>query len=110
MDIVVTLPKPEHENDDRKTEAFLKNDGSYQFWKLGICPTKLSVGDRVHFIRQGWIGSSMRVFDIKGDSEQGCDVTGRIWKGRTILYLGDLQYYEDKIKAKGFRSFRYKWW
>ena len=110
MDIVVTIPKSEYDNDDAETEAVLDNEGSCQFWALSKTPGKLNIGDRVHFVKHGCVESSMRVFDIRKDTVQKCDVTGRTWQGKCILYMDDLQYCETIIEAKGFHGFRYKWW
>ena len=110
MDIVVTIPKSEYANDDAETKAFLDNEGSCQFWTLGKVPGKLNIGDRVHFVKHGRVESSMRVFDIRKDTVQKCDVTGRVWQGKCIIYMDDLQYHEMIVETKGFQGFRYKWW
>ena len=110
MDIVVTIPKSEYANDDAETEALLNEEGSCQFWTLSNIPKKLSIGDRVYFVKHSRVESSMRVFDIRENASQECDVTGRTWQGKCILYMDDLQYCETIIEAKGFQGFRYKWW
>jgi len=110
MDIVVTIPKSEYRNDDIETEAFLNNEDAYQFWTLNKVPKSLDIGDKVYFIKNGLVESSMRVFDIQRDVEQKCDITDRIWKGACILYLDDLKYLDEAIISKGFQGFRYRWW
>jgi len=52
----------------------------------------------------------MRVVKIRHGAAQECDTTGRVWKGRTIIYMDDLQYSQEPVKAKGFQGFRYRWW
>jgi len=110
MDIVVTIPKSEYANDDLETKEFLENEGSLQFWVLGSYPRQLCFGDRVYFVKHGKVESSMQVVDIRQDAEQKCDTTGRVWKGRTFIYMGDLQFYQESVEVNGFRGFRYRWW
>ena len=110
MDIVVTIPKSEYANDDLETEAFLDNEGSCQFWTLSRVPQKLEVGDRVYFVKNGRVESSMRAFEIRKDAIQKCDVTDRVWQGKCIIYMDDLQYCDEIIPAKGFQGYRYIWW
>lgn len=110
MDIVVTIPKTEYENDDMET-ALLQNDKDYiQFWILKKMPKDMDVGDRVYFVKHGLVESSMEIYDFEFDAENICEVTNRKWTGCT-LYMTDLRYENDlDIKVKGFQGFRYKWW
>jgi len=73
-------------------------------------PKKLKELDRVYFVRENIIESSMEVFYIKYDSEDTCNVTNRIWHGKCTLCLNDLRKENLGIKVKGFQGFRYKWW
>lgn len=114
-DIVVTIPKKEYKNDEIETKWFTKNVDSYQFWTLSRTPQRLEVGDRVYFVKNNKIESSMKVFQIEHAEPckmitEGCYVTGRQWKGKCIIYMTDLQYENLDIKIKGFQGFRYKWW
>jgi len=111
MDIVVTIPKHEYTNDDRETKDFLETEGSCQFWVFkSRKPAKLAVGDRVHFVKNGRVESSMKVIEIRENVVQVCNTTGRSWGGRCIVFMNDLQYHETIIESKGFQGFRYKWW
>jgi hypothetical protein len=109
-DIVLTIPKSEYGNDDLETKAYNEIDDSFQFWTLSRTPTRLNVGDRVYFVKHNRIDSSMRLFDIQENVEQHCDVTGRTWTGKCMLYLDDLKNFEEEVETKGFQGFRYKWW
>jgi hypothetical protein len=109
MDIVVTIAKFEYKNDDEETKAFNKDEGSLQFWVMKRLPKDLNIGDRVYFVKNGFVESSMKVVTIKKDTEQQCDVTNRVWNGNCI-YMNDLKYEDGSIKIKGFQGFRYKWW
>lgn len=109
MDIVVTIPKREYLNDDLETEHLIKHS-SYQFWTMNKVPKKLNVGDRVYFVKNGKVESSMEVFDIKHNHNEICEVTNRSWAGNCTLYLCDLKYEDLSINVKGFQGFRYKWW
>jgi len=108
MDIVVTIPKSEYKNDDKETEFLLNNPDAHQFWVLSKIPKNLNIGDRVYFVKNNKIESSME-FYMDEVSENTCEVTGRTWKGYT-LYLHDLRSENLSIKIKGFQGFRYKWW
>lgn len=108
MDIVVTIPKSEYKNDDLETKDMIEND-LVQFWVMNREPKKLKRGDRVYFIKNSKIESSMKVIDIKINSQEYCITTGRSWGGNCILYLEDLRY-ESGLESKGFQGFRYKWW
>lgn len=115
MDIVVTIPKTEYKNDKIETEWFLKNVDTYQFWTLNKTPQKLEIGDRVYFVKNNTIESSMEVFQIKYAEPckliiEDCYVTDRKWKGKCILYMNNLRKEDLNIKIKGFQGFRYKWW
>jgi hypothetical protein len=108
MDIVVTIPKSEYKNDDLETEYFNKNPDAYQFWVLSKQPKKLNVGDRVYFVKNNKIDSSMQ-FYMDEVAENICEVTGRRWNGYT-LYMNDLREENLPFEVKGFQGFRYKWW
>ena len=107
MDIVVTIPKSEYENDDMETGVF-QQGGYEQFWQLSKCPKKLNIGDRVYFIKHGCVESSMKVTRIEKAAQTKCDVTGRVWSG-VLIFLSDLAYV-DGPEVRGFRGFRYRWW
>lgn len=109
MDIVVTIPKSEYKNDDLETEFLNNNEDAYQFWTLSKTPKNLNINDRVFFIKNNKIDSSMKVFKIENDVENTCEVTGRVWKGCT-LYMNNLINENIDIKVNGFQGFRYKWW
>lgn len=108
MDIVVTIPKREYKNDDLETDFLNKNPDAYQFWVLSKRPKKLNIGDRVYFVKNNKIDSSMQ-FYMDEVSENICEVTGRKWKGYT-LYMNDLIEENLPFEVKGFQGFRYKWW
>lgn len=109
LDIVVTIPKSEYKNDDLETEFLNNNPDAYQFWVMKRIPRKLNIEDRVYFVKENKIESSMEVYDIGYDDENICEVTSRKWKGCT-LYMHDLRNENLDIKIKGFQGFRYKWW
>lgn len=109
MDIAVTIPKKEYNNDDLETEYLTKYNG-YQFWTMSRIPRKLKEGDRVYFVRENRIESSMKVFYIKYDTIEICEVTRRAWTGKCILCLCDLRKENINLSVKGFQGFRYKWW
>lgn len=110
MDIVVTIPKKEYENDDKETNDLLNNTDYVQFWTLHRVPKKLNEGDRVYFVKNNRIESSMRVIEIKTDSETDCLTTGRIWSGRCQIFMDDLVIENINLITKGFQGFRYCWW
>jgi hypothetical protein len=107
MDIVVTIPKSEYKNDEIETKDMINNN-LRQFWKFNKPPKKLEVGDRMYFVKNNKIESSMRVLDIELTSET-CYTTGRIWTG-WLVYMDNLKYENFDIKVKGFQGFRYRWW
>lgn len=110
MDIVVTIPKSEYIKDDLETKDMIEND-LVQFWTLHRVPKKLSVGDRIYFVKYGIIESSMEVIDIEVYSTMECETTGRTWSGNCQLILDNLQDESHlEIEMKGFQGFRYKWW
>lgn len=110
MDIVVTIPKLEYKNDDLETQFLTENEDAFQFWSLSRKPTKLNIGDRIYFVKDNKIDSSMRVFDIKSQENMRCDVTNRIWTSRYQICMDDLRNEVLNIRTKGFQGFRYKWW
>lgn len=107
MDIVVTIPKSEYANDDLETSVYEQGDYE-QFWQLRNRPKQLNIGDRVYFVKNGQLESSMRVTRIEKDAAATCDVTNRTWRG-CLVYMDDLQI-ENGMKVKGFQGFRYRWW
>lgn len=110
MDIVVTIPKPEYETDDQETKEFIENENVIQFWTLGKTPKHLKVGDRVYFVKNNRVESSMRVIRIEKNSETVCETTGRKWSGACQVFMGDLRFEHLPMAVKGFRGFRYRWW
>lgn len=107
LDIIVTIPKYEYENDDRETNVY-EQGGNEQFWQLYKRPKRLNIGDRVYFVKNGCIESSMRVIQIKEKATATCEVTHRTWSG-CLIFMDDLQ--QENIQGiNGFRGFRYKWW
>jgi hypothetical protein len=109
IDIVVTIPKPEYENDDKETQDMLEKD-LVQFWTLSKVPRKLRIGDRVYFVKNGKIESSMRVVDIIENSTMTCETTKRTWSGKCQIIMDDLRMEQLDIQVKGFQGFRYRWW
>lgn len=110
MDIVVTIPKSEYLNDDLEKESLKKGD-LLAFWTLHRVPKRLSLGDRVYFVKRGRIDSSMEVVKIQHESEEVCSTTGRHWVGKCQLFLDNLREEELTMpETKGFQGFRYKWW
>lgn len=109
IDIVVTIPKSEYKNDDKETKYFLKNqEDTCQFWTMNRVPKKLQLGDRIYFVKNNKIESSMRfIYDDRGSNH--CVVTNRDWYGYTI-FMDDLRYEDLPFEVKGFQGFRYKWW
>jgi hypothetical protein len=109
MDIVVTIPKSEYKNDDKETEFLNSNPDAYQFWTFKRLPTRLHVGDRIYFVKNNKIESSMRVIRIPENSREICETIGRVWEGK-FVYINDLRYENLDFKVKGFQGFRYRWW
>ncbi|MBU5331686.1 hypothetical protein KQI61_05710 [Anaerocolumna aminovalerica] len=107
---MVTIPKSEYKNDDLETEFLHNNKDSYQFWTLSKAPKKLNIGDRIYFVKNNKIESSMRVFDIKINESEQCDVTERTWCGKCVIYFNELRIESIDIAVKGFQGFRYRWW
>jgi hypothetical protein len=110
MDIVVTIPKKEYKNDEKETNFLKENKDSYQFWGISKMPKKLQKGDRVYFIKNNRIDSSMKVKDMQKDSPEFCEVTKRVWDNKVTIYLNDMRKESLDINIKGFQGFRYKWW
>lgn len=109
MDIVITIPKSEYKYDEKETEYFLSHKDAYQFWNLHRIPKKLNAGDRVYFVKNNKIESSMQVYNFESEAINTCEVTGRTWKGCT-LYMRDLKKEIFNFAVKGFQGFRYRWW
>lgn len=110
MDIVVTIPKSEYKNDDLEARYFTKNAGSFQFWTMNRIPKNIKEGDRIYFVKNSKIESSMNIFTIGHNTHEKCEVTNRNWQGKCVLYLDDLRYEDIDMQVKGFQGFRYKWW
>jgi hypothetical protein len=108
MDIVVTIPKNEYTNDDKENDD-IKN-GSNAFWTLSKKPTKLLIGDRVYFVKNKSIQSSMKVIDILTNSQMQCDTTDRTWIGNCQIVMDDFREENLPKHIKGFQGFRYRWW
>jgi len=115
MDIVVTIPKNEYINDGLETKWFTEQVEAYQFWTLSRTPQKLEIGDRVYFVKNNKIESSMNVFQIEHAEPckmivEDCYITGRQWKGKCIIYMNGLRDEDLLFEVNGFQGFRYKWW
>jgi hypothetical protein len=108
MDVVVTIPRSVYKNDDQETIDMQENS-LIQFWTFRRLPAKLNVGDRIYFIKNNHIESSMRIIEISQSSTNQCQTTGRVWEGH-IVYMDDLRYENLNINIKGFMGFRYRWW
>lgn len=107
LHIVVTIPKYEYENDDKETDVY-KQGGYELFWQLSKRPKRLNISDRVYFVKNGCIESSMRVIRIEEKATATCGVTNRTWSG-CLIFMDDLQQ-ENIQNINGFRGFRYRWW
>lgn len=107
LDIVVTIPKSEYINDDKETAVY-EQGGYEQFWQLSRQPKKLNIGDRVYFVKNGFIESSIRVIRIETKATASCEVTNRTWNG-CLIFMDDLRQ-EQLEQVRGFQGFRYRWW
>lgn len=107
MDIVVTIPKSEYENDDKELQDYLSDSGVVMFWTLPVIPKQLQVGNRVYFVKNNRIDRSMRVIEIKTNSQMTCETTGRQWSGMCQLIMNDLRIERFHREIKGFQGFRY---
>ena len=105
LDILVTIPKTEYKNDD--LENIDIENGSMAFWTLSRVPKELKVGDRVFFVKNNKIDSSMKVMDILLDNETTCETTGRVWKGKCQLILDNFKNEDNEEYIKGFQGYRY---
>lgn len=110
IDIVVTIPKDKYDDDLMETIFYLENDDSYAFWTMNKIPKNVSIGDRIYFVKDNHIESSMKIFDIEYNATNKCIVTNKIWTGKIAFCLDDLKFVEEYIECKGFQGFRYKWW
>lgn len=110
MDIVVTIPKSEYSNNNRETRN-MKAKGYVQFWTLSKTPKNLDIGDRVFFVKNKKIESSMKVIDIETNSTKTCETTKRVWSGECQITMDDLKDESTlNIHVNGFQGLRYKWW
>ena len=110
MDIVVTIPKSEYKNDDIETEYFKNNPDAIQWWSMGKLPKKINIGDRIYFVKNNKIDSSMELIDIELGNHRYCEVTHILWNKGCNLIMNDLKYENLPFKVKGFQGFRYRWW
>lgn len=69
---------------------------------------KLNIGERVYFVKNGIIESSMRVIRIEAKATASCEVTNRTWNG-CLIFMDDLRQ-EQLEQVRGFPGFRYRWW
>lgn len=89
----------------------MKEFGYQQFWTLAKTPKKLNIGERVYFVKNQQIESSMKIIAIETSTTKTCETTGRVWRGGCQITMDDLQDETDMhLKVKGFQGFRYKWW
>lgn len=95
LDIVVTIPKSEYVNDDKETLFMNKVDTN----NSGRQPKKLNIGDRMYFVKNGVIGSSMRMIRIETKATVSCEVTNRTWNG-CLIFMDDLRQ-----QVRGFQGF-----
>jgi hypothetical protein len=109
MDIVVTIPMVEYDNNELEDKN-IKDDNCQAFWSTSKTPKNLNINDRVYFVKAGKVYSSMRVIKILKDSNLKCSTTGRTWSGSCQLIMDDFREEKIDIKTKGFQGFRYKWW
>lgn len=109
MDIVVTIPRSEYENDDIENKLMQESEDTIQFWKFSKLPKNIQVGDRVYFIKNNKIPYSMRIREISKNDWEQCTTTGRIWEGN-LIFMDDLREENLPFEVRGFRNFRYKWW
>lgn len=109
MDIVVTIPRSEYVNDDAETRHMEIDTDLEAFWTLSRVPRQLQLGDRVYFVRDGRVESSMRCLRIEKNSTTRCETTGRIWSGGCQIFMDDLRE-ENGPATRGFQGFRYRWW
>lgn len=105
MDIVVTVPKREMANISKEDAFVQKNKGAVQFWSMARRPTKLEVGDRVYFVENGFVRYYHEVIGFAKD--QKCQVTGRVWKGCSVMLRCPETKLTKPIPMKGFQGFRY---
>lgn len=109
IDIVVTIPKSEYKNNDLE-DRDIKEKGYSAFWTLSRTPKNLCEGDRVYFVKDSKIYSSMKVIEIIQNSRTACETTGREWSGDCQIFMDDFKIENLDIQIKGFQGFRYKWW
>jgi hypothetical protein len=109
MDIVVTIPKSEYQNDERENKFMQESTDVIQFWKFSKLPKNIKVGDRIYFVKNNRIPYSMRIREISKNDWEQCTTTGRVWEGN-LIFIDDLRVEEIDIPCRGFQGFRYKWW
>ena len=109
MDIVVTIPKDRYKVDDAENKWLEQSPMARAFWVMSKNPTKLKVGDRVWFVRNNKIHSSMKVRQCgvtKSNESNVCSTSGKEWKGIFKIFMDDFRY-EKEIEYNGFMGFRY---
>jgi len=105
LDILVTVPKTEIENTE-KENAFCQLYGdAVQFWAIPRKPKNLNIGDRVYFIKNGFI-VNYNIF-IGFVYDPVCEVTGRVWRGLNLLLKCPAITLNNPIKKSSFRGFHY---
>lgn len=104
MDIIVTVPRKEYAT-DAEEDKLLRAGIGRAFWRLNRRPEFLYPGDRVYFVKNGAVESSMRCLKVSYGRKQ-CDLTGRIWSGWLITMDGLRP--ANGTPMQGFRGFRYR--
>jgi hypothetical protein len=104
MDIIVTVPRREYQTDAEEDKLLQKGIGR-AFWTLSVRPANLYPGDRVYFIKNGVVESSMRCLKVSYGRQQ-CGLTDRWWSG-WIVTMDDLRP-ANHAPMQGFRGFRYR--
>lgn len=104
MDIIVTVPRKEYQTDALEDEL-LRREGGRAFWALNRRPEFLYPGDRVYFIKNGAVESSMRCLKVSYGRKR-CGLTDRMWSG-WLVTMDDLRP-ANGTPMQGFRGFRYR--
>ena len=111
MDIVVTIPKTEYDNNILERKAQNENPDMYGFRVFHRMPKKLNIEDRIYFVRGGKVAYSKVIFEIEEREEYFCEVTLTGWYGKYVIKFRDERNEKHlNIKIKGFQGFRYRWW
>jgi hypothetical protein len=104
LDIVVTIPITEYENDSIVNDEFFVDEDSCCVMSVSRKPEHLKHGNRVHFVKNNRVEYSMRVLSINGHIHEQ---TKNVYYN---IFLDDLQYAKTTIEVQEFKGFRYKWW